>query len=310
MKNVTILAFSFDNGADGAHPNQEEILRLLEENIRGGEDIVLFPECFIKNLVIGPDDPFMLKLKEQAAKHKVYILVPLARSIDEENAVVCAFLLDRQGEVVFCYDKAFPYWDEYKGHGSNLNTVPGNKAVAADTDFGRISVAICFDANFSELWKAIADKGPDVVFFVSAYSAGQQLAAYALNHHYNIVACTRFPDFSIYDIAGREKRYARGAKKDLLISRAVLDLDKVICHENFNTGNIRRMIEENPGKIEVEAHYEREQWMILRSLSPEISARALCEHYHVEWLSAYQKRSRDFIEASRRGTAEWKPNMC
>jgi predicted amidohydrolase len=244
-------------------------------------------------------------LKEQAAKHKVYILVPLTRKIDEENAVVCALLLDRRGEVVFCYDKAFPFWDEYKGHGSDLNTVPGNEAVAADTDFGRVSVAVCFDANFPELWKAIADKGPDIVFFVSAYSAGQQLAAYALNHHYNIITCTRFPDFAIYDIAGKEKRYSRGDKKDILISRAVVDLDKVICHQNFNTDNIRRMIEENPGKIEIEARYEREEWIILRSLSPGISARALCKQYNIEWLTAYQKRSRDFIEASRRGRKSW-----
>jgi hypothetical protein len=36
MKNVSILAFSFDNGSNGAHPNQEEIIQLLEEHLQGG----------------------------------------------------------------------------------------------------------------------------------------------------------------------------------------------------------------------------------------------------------------------------------
>jgi hypothetical protein len=301
MRNVSVLALSFANDPGGLHPGPDEVISLIEGNILGGEDIILLPENFIRNYVIDLDDPFIGKMQALAARHKVYLTVPVYRRIDEKTAVVCALLLDRKGEKVLCYDKVFPFWDEYTGYGSNFDTIPGNEALVAETDFGKVSFAICFDANFPELWKAIADKGAEVVFFVSAYSAGRQLAAHAINHHYTIVSCTRFPDFAIYDIGGQEKRYSRTDRRELLVSRAVIDLDKVICHKDYNMDKIKKMIEENPGGVEIDTDCVRENWIILRSLSAELSARELCKKYDIELLTDYQKRSRDFINRSRRG---------
>jgi hypothetical protein len=179
--------------------------------------------------------------------------------------------------------------------------------VIAKTDFGTVSAALCFDANFPELWRDIALKNADIVFFVSAYSAGQQLAAHALNNHYVIISCTMFPDFAVFDIAGNETFYSRGVKTDLLVSRAVVDLDKVICHSNSNSNEekIKRMIKENPGAVEIERYYEREQWYVLRSPLPGTVARDLCEKYEIENLRDYQNRSRAYINTKRRNPIKW-----
>ena len=109
-------------------------------------------------------------------------------------------LIDRSGRVVFVYDKIYPYWSEFD---LRPPATPGkNATMVFDTDFGRIGLAVCFDANFPDVWQALRDQEAEVVFWSSAYSAGSQLQAYALLHHYYIVTSTYTKDCQVYDITG------------------------------------------------------------------------------------------------------------
>lgn len=282
--------------------NQEESrsLQLIESSLLGGEDIVLLPESFIDTRAYELDDPFIEEIKKLAKKGNTYVLCPIIRKISASEAATSAILIDRKGEILFVYDKIFPYWSEFPDQGSKFNTVPGSQTMVCDTDFGRVSAAICFDANFSELWRDMAEKNADIVLFSSAYSAGQQLAAHALNHHYTIISCTRFPDFGIFDLAGREIQYNRGNPGGILITRAAVDVDKVICHHNFNEEKVRQMLAENPGIIEIENDYMREEWIVIRSFSADVNVRDLCRKYGIENLRDYQERSRAYINSRRK----------
>jgi hypothetical protein len=62
--------------------------------------------------------------------------------------------------------------------------------------------SICFDVNFPEVWKSLADRGAELVVWPSAYSAGTSLQAHALNNHYYIVTATADRDCQVYDITG------------------------------------------------------------------------------------------------------------
>jgi len=298
MKNISILGISLYN------QEESRILHIIEDNLRGGEDMVLLPESFIDTKAYALDDPFVEAVRSLAKKGNTHILCPLVRKISDNEAATCAMLFDRRGELLFVYDKVFPYWSEFPEHGGKFNTIPGSQSFVCETDFGRVSTAICFDANFPELWRDIADKNADIVFFPSAYSSGQQLAAHALDHHYVIVSCTRFPDFAVFDPAGREIQYNKGISRDdteeVLITRATVDLDKVICHHNFNEDKIARMLEENPGAVEIENDFKREEWILLRSGSAGINVRALCKKYGIENLRDYQNRSRAYINSVRK----------
>ena len=298
MNSVSILAVSVYN------LEESRILKLIEHELQKDHprdpDIVLLPESFIDTKVYTLDDPFLEDIKKLAQKAHTYILCPLIRKISETDVATSAIMINRQGEIIFVYDKIFPYWSEFQGYGGNYNTIPGSQTVVYETDFGRVSAAICFDANFSEMWRDMALKNADIVFFSSAYSAGQQLAAHALNHHYTIVSCTRFPDFAVFDLAGKEIQYNKGDPNEGLVARATVDLDKVICHHNFNTEKIHQMLAENPGAIEIENDYKREEWIVLRSFSPEINVRSLCEKYGIENLRDYQNRSRAYINSRRK----------
>jgi len=290
MRNVSILSFSFsiENGGPGLKEN--DILKLMKDSVNGTEDVVLLPETCLGDKINEAGDAFLSGVSELAAINQSYILVSVNKKVTDATHTNSAILFDRVGGIAFCYDKMYPYWSEFDRTDSAIT--PGDRTVCADTDFGRVSAAICFDANFPELWQDIADLDADLVLFTSAYSAGSQLSAHALNHHYAIVTATRKPDFAVYDIDGKERTYTRGDRDQILISRARIDLDKVICHHNFNSEKVFQMIREHPDEIELEHDYDREEWYVIRSTSPGVNARELCREYGIENLRDYQRRSR------------------
>lgn len=305
MRNVSILSFSFAMNDTNAGPGESDILDFMRENINGTEDIVLLPEMCLGNTISEPGGAFLSGVAALAAMNRVYILASVYQKTGDQTHTNSAILYDRAGKIGFCYDKMYPYWSEFDRGDSAI--CPGGRAVCVDADFGKVSAAICFDANFPDLWQDIADLDAELVLFSSAYSAGRQLSAHALNHHYTIVTATRKPDFAVYDIDGRELTYHRGERDHVLVSRARVDLDKVICHYNFNREKLESMLREHPQEIELEHDYDREEWCVIRSIAPMISAKALCGKYGIENLRDYQRRSLAHINSAR-GHLPVRPN--
>jgi predicted amidohydrolase len=278
-------------------PNKglEEIAKIVDEEGARGSDIIVLPETWQ-----GQSNPETLEgktitsLSKLAQKHNTYILSPIDRT-DGKNRYNSAVLLDRYGEVVFVYDKVYPYWSEYD---LTPAVMPGNgEEMVYDTDFGRIGVAICYDANFPEVWQELRDKGAEIVFWSSAYSSGTQLQAYALLHHYYIVTSTQTRDCQIYDITG--ERILDMSRGDITIARATLDLDRGIYHENFNMKKLEQLLEDHGDEIEKEISMTREQWFVLRATKEGISARSVAKEYGLEELVDYQNRSRGEIDKKR-----------
>ena len=300
MKNANILSISFSPNR-AYNPGAEGVLKIIEENLNGTEDLVLLPETCLGGETNTIGDAFLSGISALAAKNKIYILSSVYIKLDASSKTNSAVLFDRSGGVAFVYDKVYPYLGEFDG--VEPLVIPGKGAVYADTDFGRVSAAICFDANFPDIWRDIADLDVDLVLFSSAYSAGRQLSAHALNHHYAIVTATHKPDFAVYDINGAELTYNRcesyTRNNMILACRARIDVDKVICHFNFNREKVFKMLKDYPGKIEIENEYDREEWIVLRSQSESVDVRAVCGEYGIEPLREYKRRAREFIAKKR-----------
>jgi hypothetical protein len=231
-----------------------------------------------------------------AKKRNTYIAVPIDRR-DGDRRLNSVVLLNRSGQVACIYNKVFPYWSEYD---VTPPVSPGEAVEVYQADFGRVGMATCFDANFPEVWKGLADKGAELVIWPSAYSAGSSLQAHAINHHYYIVSCTWTPDCLAYDITGEQLYYSRA--KDINISRVTLDLDRCIFHENFNLDKRDKLLSEHPLDIEQDKCMKMEQWFVLKAKRPGVSARDLAQQYGLEELRHYLDRSRISIN-KRRG---WK----
>jgi predicted amidohydrolase len=287
---VRITCISFNNRS------LEEISEIVDREGKRGTDIIALPETWrgsesVPETLEGITVTTMAQL---AKKHNTYIVCPIYRKDDGIKRVNSAVLLDRQGKTVCIYDKVFPYWEEFD---LNPPVGLGMEAPVYDADFGRIGMAVCFDANFPEVWKRLADQGAELVIWPSAYSAGTTLQAHALNNHYYIVTSTWKGDCTVYDITGKEILYEKS--DGINVSRITLDLDRGIYHDNFNVEKRDRMLKDYEGSLEQELYMEREEGFVFRARRPGISVRETAKRYGMEELRDYQNRSRREINRMR-----------
>jgi len=275
----------------------EEMASLIDKEGTRGTDVILLPE-----LARGQDPtsveplhgPTVTTMSALAKKHKTYVACPIDRK-DGNRRLNSTVLLDRSGMVACVYDKVFPYWSEFDVQPA-VN--PGNAIHVHQADFGRVGFATCFDANFPEVWKGLADKGAEVILWPSAYSAGLSLQAHAINHHYYIVTCSQTPDCIVYDITGERMMYEAGSH-DVNVSRVTLDLDRAVFHENFDLAKRDTMLSERAHDVAQEKWLRLEQWFVLKAKRPGVSARDVAHEYGLEELRHYLDRSRVAIDQRR-----------
>ncbi len=283
-------------GFQGTSMPLEQIVKHVDEEGARGADVIALPEtCRGQNASSEEplNGPTVTAMAALAAKHRTYIVVPIDRR-DQEKRLNTAVLLDRTGHVVCHYDKVFPYWAEYE---LTPPVSPGDASAVYEADFGRMGLAICYDANFPEVWKRLSEQRAEVVIWPSAYSAGSSLQAHAINHHYYIVTASATPDCIAYDITGERILYE--SAKDMNISRVTLDLDRGIYHQNFNLDKLNKLLKEHGQDVVKEKWMELEQWFVLKAKRPAVSARALAQQYGLEELRHYLERSRVAIDKLR-----------
>jgi len=270
-----------------------EITALVDREGAKGADLIALPETCRGSEMETLDGPTVTAMAALARKHHTYVVCPIYRK-EGRKRLNTAVLLDRQGKVAMLYDKVYPYWSEF-----DLKPAcsVGREAPVYQADFGRLGVAICFDANFTEVWKRLADQGAELVIWPSAYSAGTTLQAHALLYHFTIVTCTLTSDCIVYDITGKETLYEKG--DGLNVSRVTVDLDRRIFHQNFNMEKRDRLLKEHPDDVEQEQFLDREQWFVLKAKRPGASAQALAREYGLEELRDYIERSRRSIDEMR-----------
>ena len=116
-------------------------------------------------------------LRDQASKHGVWLVggtIPIQSS--EENKVYSSCLLfNDTGEVVARYDKIHLFdvilEESDESYTESETTSAGDKVVVADTPFGRLGLAICYDLRFPEMFRAMADAGVEICALPSAFTS-------------------------------------------------------------------------------------------------------------------------------------------
>jgi predicted amidohydrolase len=285
----------------------EEVARVVDSEGARGADVIALPEAWrgqkdqgTEEILMGPTITAMAPL---AKKHKTYIVCP----IDRKDGAVrrnTAVLLDREGKVVTVYNKVFPWTPEFLRLTPPVN--PGDEVGFHQADFGRLGIAICFDIDFPEVWRRLADQDAELVIWPSAYSGGNALKAHALQHHYYIVTSTQAPDCTVYDITGEELLHQRSA--DINVSRITLDLDRAVYDRDAIDGREKctarreKLFREHGDDVVEEKYMEREDWFVLRAKRPGVSARELAQNYGLVEKAELVRRARKIID-DRRGWA-------
>lgn len=267
----------------------EEIVDKVDQEGARGADIIALPELWRGLTEETLSGPTVTAMGNLARKHRTYVVCPLDRREGDRrfNSVV---LLDRQGGVVCVYDKVYPWIPEFA---TRPSVTPGQEVCVHQADFGRVGFATCFDINFPEVWRRLADAGAELVIWPSAYSGGRLLQAHALVFHYYVVSSTGSADCTVYDITGDEILYERNSSVN--VSRVTLDLDRGIYGTDapvdpslgaldppWNVGRRKKLLQEHSTEVEMEKFMERESWFVLKAKRPGVSARELAHGYGLE----------------------------
>lgn len=191
------------------------VLQRMEEVTGLQPDIICLPELFYTLWVqeqkplgeVAEDEKVQgavaSKIAAFAKKNSCYVVCPLITKKDG-NFYNSSLLIDRKGNIAGVYHKTHPVKTEifpnqsFKGGGVTPGAID---QPVIETDFGKVGMQICYDANWAEGWDNLKGKGADIVLFSSAFSGGRMLNYYALRNSYYIVSSTGL-DARVIDISG------------------------------------------------------------------------------------------------------------
>jgi predicted amidohydrolase len=83
------------------------------------------------------------------------------------------YLLDPSGAVAARYDKIHMFdveLDAGKPLRESATIAPGDRAITADTEFGRIGFSICYDLRFPHLYRRLAQAGAEILAVPAAFT--------------------------------------------------------------------------------------------------------------------------------------------
>ena len=176
----------------------------------------------------GPIQDF---LAEQAARHRLWLVggtIPL-RTADSQRVRAACLLFNDRGQQVARYDKAHLFDVQVLGsqerYAESATIEPGNRYVVADTPFGRLGLAVCYDLRFSEQFRAMVDQGMEILALPAAFTASTGAA------HWETLLRARAIENQCYVIAAAQGgRHANGRETfgdSLLIDPWGLILDRL-----------------------------------------------------------------------------------
>jgi predicted amidohydrolase len=158
----------------------ERVLRLVEEAVLRGADLVALPEMFYHPFEL---DRFkeLAPLCEQvkaafsaiAGKHKIHLccgtfVIPCGGGKLENGG----FLFGPSGECLLSYKKNHLFDVTYGGMDVRESSVftPGNEIACVNTDLGSIGIAVCYDIRFPELFRKLTFLGAELVLVPSVFN--------------------------------------------------------------------------------------------------------------------------------------------
>jgi predicted amidohydrolase len=192
-----------------------ENLLVTEAHIRDaaaqGAEFVLTPE--VSNIVstsrshqnavlaFEADDPTLARLRIVAAELGIWLLIgSLALKTGDADGRFAnrSFLIAPDGAIAARYDKihmfdvdidAVESWRESDGYR------PGDQAVLADTDIGKIGLTICYDLRFPHLHRDLGKAGAEIITEPAAFSPVSGVA------HWHVLLRARAIETGCYILA-------------------------------------------------------------------------------------------------------------
>jgi predicted amidohydrolase len=167
---VTVAVVNFKTAAGNKQSNLSRIKGFTKTAAKSGADIILFPEMclmgydYYVNEEISLEEkvaatetihgPSCMEISEITKKYGVYVVFGAAEKMENSNELYNSAIAIGPEGVIGSYQKMHPFETE------SIWCVKGDSPFMFDTEWGPISVGICFDTyQFPELMRHYVAKG-------------------------------------------------------------------------------------------------------------------------------------------------------
>lgn len=227
--------------------------------------------------------PVVSAFADFARTNNCYVICPLY--VKKYDLVWnTGILLDRQGDIVFQYDKIHPTESEIeKGVTPGPYPPPVYK-----TDFGTIGIQICFDANWYADWSMLKESGAEIIFFPSDFNAATILNHLAFLNEFYIVSCIKnWHPSRIIDITGEDMYNSEGHRPWLC---SPVNLDKAVFHLDYQQQKLKDLRAKYGRALKVRM-YGAEGRFTIESLSPDLTVQDIIKEFELVTYRDYIKRA-------------------
>lgn len=261
----------------------QKVIESLQDVAPLKPDIICLPEVFhVANLsdrpapvdaAEQPIGPYSRAFAEFARMHRVNIICPIY-TVEAGKTYNAALVIDRSGHCLGEYRKINPTDGEIA---AGITPGPTDPPVFK-LDCATVGIQICFDINWPENWRKLAEKQADVVFWPSAFAGGQMLNAHALMNRYYVISSTRIRGATLVDPLG-DNLESTGRFGPWLCQP--LNLDYVVIQGWQDIAKLDDLRAQYGRKVAIKVKHV-EALALLASLSPQRSAREMAREFGIE----------------------------
>lgn len=199
------------SGVDPA-ANARTIAKAVADARAGGADIVFTPE--MSNMLDRDrarsgaalrneaEDETLAAVREAAREAGLWVhLGSLALKGEGDKRLNRGFLIDDRGEIRARYDKIHLFdVDLPTGESWRESAVyaRGERAVAAETPWGRLGLSICYDVRFPDLYRALTGAGASILVIPAAFTVPTGRA------HWHVLLRARAIEAGVFVIAAAQ----------------------------------------------------------------------------------------------------------
>ena len=211
-------------------------------------------------------------IAEEAKKQHCYIVCPLVTK-NEGHYYNSAVLINREGKIAGVYHKAHLVPSEIEEVGLTPGTL---EPPAFDTDFGKLGMQICYDANWFDCWKHLKKQGVEIICFPSQAPFINVLKHHAWINQAYIVSSTG-EGSRIIDMTGDE--ITRSGQFEKWVCETI-NLEKVLIHVWPYIRKVKDIREKYRQKVNIKI-YHPENWITIESRDPEVKVHDILQEYEI-----------------------------
>lgn len=230
-------------------------------------------------------DKMLNFFKGVARDNRCYIAYSAARKLPDGTWRNSTWLIDRGGDVVGIYNKNFPTVGEH----DIWKIVPGKAAPVFQTDFGRVTMLICFDLNFDEMLAKVSPQRPDLILFSSMYHGGLMQGFWAYHCRSYFIGSICGEENDVVNPLGEQVAHSSNYSDFVTTS---INLDYQVVHLDENVEKLaavkakygRGVVISDPGYVGA---------VLLTSEMDDVTSTDIIREFHIETWDEYYKRSVD-----------------